>query len=293
MFRNALICTDFSDGLYRLVKFVPSLAAGGIQQITFFHNVPIQQEREIPRIDQEDIELSRDRLSAALNNPPPGVKVTVEAESGLPIDNILKLAQTEQTDVIFLGMPTRTLLTEKLFGSTTMELTQRTSIPLLILRPQLISAFTTEELDLRCRHIFRYLLIPYDGSKSADYLVEQVKQRIQTQSNCTLEKCLLCWVIAEGTRKELQPVDPLGAAQEKLEAAKANLSELNLDVQTEIKRGVPIEALLEAAEVHDITAIAVSSGSTSGLIKWSIPSMTSNILRRSWHPVMYFPSAQS
>lgn len=293
MFQNALICTDFSDGLYRLVEFVPSLAAGGIKQITFFHNVPIQKEREIPRIDQDNIELSRDRLSAALKNPPSGVKVNVEADCGLPIDNILKLAQTYKVEIIFLGMPTRTLLTEKLFGSTTMELTQRTPIPLLILRPQLISAYTTEELDLRCRHIFRYLLIPYDGSKSADYLVEQIKQRVQTQSDCTLEKCLLCWIIDEGIRKELQPVDPLGEAQAKLDAAKAVLSELNLEVKTEIKQGAPIEALLEAAEIHDISAISVSSGSTSGLIKWSIPSLTSNILRRSWHPVMYFPPKQS
>ena len=289
MFRNALICTDFSDSLYRLVEFVPSLAAGGIKQITFFNNVPIQTEREIPRIDEADIELARDRLSAALDDLPAGVKVNVEAQCGLPIDNILKLAQTYQAEVIFLGMPTRTLLTEKLFGSTTMELTQRTSIPLLILRPQLISAYTREELDLRCRHIFRYLLIPYDGSNSADYLVDQIKQRVQTQPNSTLEKCLLCWIIDEGIRKELQPVDPIGEAQEKLEAAKAKLTGLNLEVKTEIKQGVPIEGLLEAAEIHDITAISVSSGSASGFMKWSTPSMTSNILRRSWHPVMYFP----
>ncbi|MDJ0701777.1 MAG: universal stress protein [Leptolyngbyaceae cyanobacterium MO_188.B28] len=289
MFQNALICTDFSDGLYRLVEFVPSLAAGGIKQITFFNNVPLEKEREIPRVDQDNIERSRDRLSAALNNPPPGVKVQVEVECGLPIDNILKLAQNSEADIIFLGMPTRTLLTEKLFGSTTMELTQQTPIPLLILRPQLISAYTTEELDLRCRHIFRYLLIPYDGSKSADYLVEQVKKRVQSQPDCALEKCLLCWILDEGVRKELQPADPLGEAQTKLEAAKAVLSNLDLEVNTEIRQGVPIEALLEAAEIHDITAIAVSSGSTSGFMKWSIPSFTSNILRRSWHPVMYFP----
>ena len=237
MFRNALICTDFSDGLYRLVEFVPSLAAGGIQQITFFHNVPIQPEREIPRIDQDNIELSRDRLSAALANPPAGIKVNVEADCGLPIDNILKLTQKSQAEIIFLGMPTRTLLTEKLFGSTTMELTQRTSIPLLIVRPQLISAYTTEELDLRCRHIFRYLLIPYDGSKSADYLVDQIKQRVQAQPDCALEKCLLCWIIDEGIRKELQPADPVGAAEEKLEAAKDRLSGLNLEVRTEVKQG--------------------------------------------------------
>ena len=289
MFQNALICTDFSDGLYRLVEFVPSLAAGGIKQITFFNNVPIEKEREIPRVDQDNIERSRNRLSTALNNPSTGVKVQVQVDCGLPIDNILKLAQTSQAEIIFLGMPTRTLLTEKLFGSTTMELTQQTPIPLLILRPQLISAYTTEELDLRCRHIFRYLLLPYDGSKSADYLVEQIKQRVQAQPDCTLEKCLLCWIIDEGVRKELQPADPLGEAQAKLDAAKEALSDLNLEVKTEIRQGVPIEALLEAAEIHDITAIAVSSGSTSSFMKWSIPSFTSDILRRSWHPVMYFP----
>ncbi|NEO51139.1 MAG: universal stress protein, partial [Moorea sp. SIO4A3] len=35
MFQHCLICTDFSDGLYRLVEFVPSLAAGGLKKIIF------------------------------------------------------------------------------------------------------------------------------------------------------------------------------------------------------------------------------------------------------------------
>ncbi|NEQ34594.1 MAG: universal stress protein [Leptolyngbya sp. SIO4C5] len=292
MYQRILICTDFSDGLYRLVDFVPNLVAGGANYIVFFNNVSLEADREIPRVDTDKVEAAKQQLAAALTNVPEGVTVKVEVQSGRVIDNILKQTEVHQADVILLGMPTRSLLRETIFGSTTIELSEKTSVPLLILRPQLISAYTTEELGLRCQHLFRYFLIPYDGSEGADYLVSQVKQQAQARANRALETCRLCWVIDDSARREIQASDPIGAAQEKLEAVKAELDLPDLEVKTEVRQGSPIEEILMAAEVHDISAIAVCPGSRGRFLRWSVPSMTQDILRRSWHPVIYFPPQQ-
>ncbi|NEQ67016.1 MAG: universal stress protein, partial [Symploca sp. SIO2D2] len=174
MFQRCLICTDFSDGLYRLVEYVPSLAASGIKQIIFLYCVPLWEEGEIPRIDEEATAAARDRLKVATENIPEGVEVFIETPSGRPIDQIPKAAKHYQADVILTGMPIRSLLQEKLFGSTTAALAREAKTPLLILRPQLLSTYTCEELDLRCRHLFQYLLIPYNGSHASQYLVEQI-----------------------------------------------------------------------------------------------------------------------
>ena len=53
MFESCLICTDFNDGLHRLMDFIPNLAAGGLKQIIFCHSVPLWEEGEVPRIDRE------------------------------------------------------------------------------------------------------------------------------------------------------------------------------------------------------------------------------------------------
>jgi nucleotide-binding universal stress UspA family protein len=289
MFQRIIICTDFSDGVYRLASCVPSLAAGGAKQIIFLHVVPLSEEREIPRPDEEKMQAARDRLSGALENVPDGVDVKVVVESGKPSDHILSNAKTHNADLIILGMPSRNLLAEKLFGSTTMNLCQRMAIPVMTLRPQLISTYTVEELDLRCRHLFRYLLLPYDGSTPSQHLVQQIKHHAQ-QPNRSLECCMLFWVVdPSGRSGSVLKESRVKEAEAKLAEVKADLERLGLQVETEVRLGDPIPEVLKAAEVHDISAIAASSGSLGKLIEWSVPSFTGEILRRSWHPVLYFP----
>lgn len=290
MFRRALLCTDFTDGIYRLAKFVPSLAAGGFQQLVFFHNVSVESDREIPRIEPETLEAPRLRLANLLRDVPSDVEVLVDVQVGRPSDNILRLAQHHQSDVIILGTPTRTLLEEKLFGSTTIRLTERTKVPLAILRPQLLSTYTTSELELRCEHLFRYLLIPYDGSQGADHLLAQVKGAVQSNPDSVLERCRLLWVIDDSVRRELQGDDPLKTAQIRLESVQSELAQLGLVVNTSVVEGDPLTEIMLAVETHDIGAIATCSRGIGGFMKWSVPSLTREILRGSWHPVLFFPS---
>lgn len=289
MFQRLLICTDLSDGLQRLTQFVPSLAAGGVRHITFLHIIPISGEREIPRIDEQEVAAARDRLTTPAYE---GIEVQVKVEWGKPVEQILNAAKAYQPDLIMVGTPTRSLLTEKLMGSTMMALCQRITVPLMILRPQLLSAYTLEELDLRCRHLFRYFLIPYDGTKTADYLLDQIKQKAQNRPENSLAECRLCWVYQSLGRRNLPKVEFSEASQAKLAEAKAQLSALGLQVSTEVLEGTAIQEVLMSAQEQDISAIAISSGSLGKLIEISSPSFAGEILRRSWHPVIYFPPAK-
>jgi nucleotide-binding universal stress UspA family protein len=290
MFQRALICTDFTDGMYRLAQFVPALAAGGLKSLMFFHNVPVETEREIPRIDPSQLDIPRQKLTNLLREVPDGVDVSVEVQMGRASDNILRLAKQFQADIIFLGTPTRTLLEEKLFGSTTVRITEKTDIPVLILRPQLISTYTTAELELRCNALFRYLLVPYDGSKGGQRLVEQLQQRVTNNPDSVLERVRLAWVIDDGLRQELIGEEAsIQQAEEQLDVIQSQLAGLNLVVSTGVAEGDPLEEILKMAEIHDISAIATCS-SGNGFLKWSTSSLTQEILRRSWHPVLFFPS---
>lgn len=289
MFKRLLVSTDFADGLYRLVRYVPDLAVNGIEQIVFLHSVPIWNEGEIPRINHEKVEQAQQRLAVALENVPPGVEVKVEVPSGRPVDAILEMLKKHSSDLLLLGMPSRSLLNEKLFGSTTVGLCQKVPVPLMILRPQLISTLTEEELALRCQHLFRYLLIPYDGSESSKYLVQTIQQKAKNRPPDSLESCMLCWIVDQGGRRLLQGKDQLQQAEKALQAIQAELEALDLQVNSQVRTGNPVVEIQSIAETFDISAIAVSSKNFGNLRELSVPSFAGEILRRSWHPVLFIP----
>lgn len=288
MFHRLLICTDLSDGLQRFVHFVPSLAAGGVRQIVFLHTLAISSDWGVPQVDETRTQQIRDRLAVAQQQAPDGVEVSIEVQWGKPVEHILSAVQSYRPDLILLSANSRSLLTEKLFGSTTMQLCQRVQqVPLLIFRPQLISTYTREELDLRCRHLFRSWLVPYDGSEIAQGLVQQIQKQAQHRTPEFLEQCLLCWVVDEGGRipkaARLQDADArIAAAQVELEAAQ-------LQVNTVVLQGEPVVELLAVAQEQDVSVIALASDSLGKLLELSVPSVAGEILRRSWHPVIYFP----
>ena len=289
MFKRVLICTDFTDSLQRLANFVPDLAKGGMEHIVFFHNVPLMTSREIPCVDEEKASAARDILAVAESNVPAGTTVEVEIASGRASDNIVRAVKKHNPDIMFSGMPTRSALNEKLFGSTTLDIADKVDVPILIMRPQLVSTYREAELSQRCQHLFEYLLLPYDDSDSSKKLISNIKEKMQADPDGAMETCLLCWVVDDGGR--LSNTDPAKAAQARLDEVKASLEGMGTEVQTEVRTGPPLEELLKAGEVHDISAIAVCSGKSSGLLKLTVPSFTTAVLRASWHPIIHFPRA--
>ncbi len=290
MFERVLICTDFSDGLHRLGHFIPSLALAGMKQIVFLHTVALWEKGIIPRVDSEKIEQAQARLASSVGESSTDVEVKIEVQSGKPVETILKVAQTYQSQLIILGSQSRDLLTEKLVGSTMADLSRKTTIPLLVLRPQLIFAFTNEELTLRCQHLGRSLLLPYNGSKVANYLVQQVKQSAQQQSGRFLEQCTLCWVLEDSSSREIPRKIQPQQASDTLSQIKADLESVNLQVETQVLEGHSMTKILEAAATADISAIAVSSGTIGKLQEWLVSSFAAELLRNSWYPVLFFPA---
>jgi nucleotide-binding universal stress UspA family protein len=286
MFHRILICTDFTDGLQRLVRFVPQLASSGMKQIVFLHVVPLGEAKGVPKPDAEKVDRARSQLAPAQENIPNGVEVQIEVQSGKPVDVILRTAKTYQSEVILIGTQSRNLFTEKLFGSTTTGLAQRSTIPLMAVRPQLISAMTSEELSLRCQHLFRELLIPYDGGNSAKYAIAQIAKLANSSQTCNL-----CRVVESG-RFELSPEEEQRIISETLKPAQAELQAAGLNAEIEVRKGNAIVQILEAAQNNDTSAIALSSTLENHGFG-SVPSFAAELLRRSIYPILLFPGRRN
>lgn len=288
MFQRILICTSLTDGLQRFACFVRSLAASGVEQVTFLHVVPLEG-RGVPRANEDKVRQAREQLAVAKADLPASIQVKVEVQAGSAPERILAVAQAEQSDLVILGTESRSLLTERLFGSTAVSLCQSGKLPVLILRPQMISTYTVEELDLRCRHLFRSLLIPYDGSKTADYLISQIQQRV-AQPIQALQDCLLLCVVEGSGMDKIMHDSRIQAAQASLAQAQANLEQPNLKVTSRVETGDRMTVTLRMAMDHDISAIAIATATLGKLAELSSPSFTGELLRRSWHPVLFFPA---
>lgn len=288
MFQSCLICTDFTDGLYRFIDCVPSLSQCGLNKIVFFHSVALWEDGEVPRIDEEQIEQAKQRLAKALDAATPEIEVQVEVLSGKPLDTIPRVLKKHDIDVIITGSPIKSLLQEKFFGSTSAGLAKIISQPLNIIRPELITTYTREELALRSQHLWRYLLIPYNSSETARYLIEEIKKYAQDRPKNSLKQCMLISIIDDSGRKSVLVEQRVAEAESSLQEVKAELEALDLEVNTLVKVGNPLQEITTVALDYDISAIAIGTDYRNSLLQWTVRSFANDVMRSSWFPVLLF-----
>lgn len=289
MFQSCLICTDFTDGLYRFIDCIPSLAQCGLKKIVFFHSAPLWEEGDITRIDEEEVEQAHKRLQKALDNSTDSIDVQVEVISGKPLDTIPRALNKHQIEVIMMGSPIKTLAKEKVFGSTSAGLAKITSQPLNVIRPELITTYTREELALRCQHLWRYLLIPYNDSETANYLIAEVKKYAQNRPANSLQKCMLMSVIDDSSRRaSMMAEERMKHAEKSIEQVKAELEALDIEVNTLVTKGNPLKEITAAALDFDISAIAIATDYRTNILQWTVRSFANDVMRSSWFPVLLF-----
>jgi len=290
MLQHCLICTDLKDGLQRLTKFVDSLEHSGLTEITFLHSVPLWTQGEIPRVDNDKIKEVKTYFDSQLSYTSQTIKVNVEVVSGEAVNNIIDLVNKQNIDFVILGTSIRSAIQESLFGSTATNLTKKLQIPVMILRPQLISIFRIEELALRCEHLNRFWLLPYKGGKSSRYLIDQVKKSCEKQCLNTHRQILLLTVVEDISRSQLLVENNIVEAKKELITIKKELESVGLDVvDCLVKKGDPISETLNVALEYDISTIAIADDRDNILLDWTIRSFGQEILHRSWFPLLYFP----
>lgn len=293
MFKHCLICTDFTDGLQRIVHFVSALKQDGFEKVTFLHSVPIWEEGEIPRVDKEKIEEAKIKLSPALENIPEGMSVNVEVLSGNADENILQVVNKYDIDFIITGTPLSSSWQNLLFGSTTAKLTKKLDVPMMVLRPQLVTVYREEELVSRLAHLNSYWLISYQHHSHDDDLIQKIKDYAADKTHKFIPKCLVMSVVEDVSRSELLIESHLQEAKVKLNQIKQELESVGVQVETMVKKGNLTEEIFETAFTYDISAIVVANDRDDKVIdrilNFTLGSDSQHLLNCSWFPLIYFP----
>ena len=94
-------------------------------------------------------------------------------------------------------------------------------------------------------------------------------------------------------RRDVPTDHQLASARKELEtiAAELRMGDMMID-PIEVREGDPLTEVLAAAQEADVSAIVTSSSVPNKLLSWSAPQFTDELLRRSWHPIIYFPPSR-
>ena len=292
MFKHCLFCTDFSDGFQRFASHIKDLYQSGLRKFVFLHTVSVWEDEHLAGVDQQKIQEAKDYLAAQLQDVPADVEVKIEVSLLRYLDKIHQLIEQEAIDLIIVGMTVKNNLEVTLFGSHTLALVRSTAVPVMILRPQVISTFTTEEIALRSQHLWQHLLVPFDDSPAGQYLIENLTNKLAAgNDNNYVSSCRLLWVVEENPRNPTLVENRVAMATEKLGGLAEILKAYVPQVYTEVRMGNPLTEILDAAFVYDTSAIAVGSYRKT-ILDWTVPSVADDIVRQSWFPILFLSPAR-
>jgi len=288
VFKRLVIATDLRDGLHRFSRFLPSLEAGGVEAVTFVHGVPYRDMGVWVREDTEALAAAEEKLTLPTNTG--GVQVQRVIRSGKPAEVVVQAAQEVGGDLIIVGTQQRNVLAEKLVGSDALSIMRKCEIPVMVIRPQFVQVLTAEEMDLRCRHLFYHLMLPYRGRPESQHLLECVLAQVQNTPVPRVECCHLVWVVTDPIRRDFDP-DPqeIQRAHQELQTVAAKLSPYIPQVYTHVRTGQPVEACMTLAQTLDISAITLTEEHMTRLWDLSL-SLGGELLRRIPYPLILFSS---
>jgi nucleotide-binding universal stress UspA family protein len=112
--------------------------------------------------------------------------------------------------------------------------------------------------------------------------------RIGQVGQAAIERCQLGWVV-ETTRRGISVPEKLAEAEAKIATTGQRFAAFDLTVTTEVRTGDPIAEMIKMASEGGVSAIAVTAHSLPKFLEWSRPSFPNQLLRSSFHPVLFFP----
>ncbi len=204
-----------------------------------------------------------------------------EIRDGVPHREILGYVDEMDVDIIVMGTHGRTGADRVRLGSTTERVITQSDVPVLSVR---LGDAGTETVPAEG---YDRVVIPTDGSDAAERAAETVLD-IVAPYGATVHAVY----VVDTTTYDLEdaPRSIVGLLKEGGEMATAAVAELardrDLDVRTDIRRGVPADELLTYASDVDASLVAMGTRGRSVGSGRLLGSTTARVVRRSTVPIL-------
>ena len=227
-----------------------------------------------------------------LNNQPArtDVKITTIVEAGEPTENICKLVETNNIDLIMMtAVSTSGLKIGKMLGSVTDHVCQTVPIPVMLIRPQnLIPAD-------RKFHLISHILIPLDGSDlsklalpAGEELAAKLKIAVTLFQMATTVR-LYSDVSGSSTYIDYTKVndDEKKHAIAEMSSLEKELKEKGLNATNVVISGSDAATeIIELCKRTGIDLVVMSTHGRSGLGRWVFGNVAEKVLRHGETPLL-------
>lgn len=290
MFARVLFPTDFSAYANAVFACLPEIKAAGMREVVLLHVIR-QSDAPLPdTLNRESVDYMRWSAQEQLNIARMaleghGLRVSVRVEYGSPPAQIARVAEEERVDLIVIGAQGATVAQELLIGSVSYEVARRATVPVLLLKFQVVRELGHVRCNRVCEQMFARVLHPTDFSECANAAFQVVK-RLRAAG---AQEVVVLHVQDERAMKhrsaqQLAEFDREDA--ERLQRMCRALLLYGLQARPLLRRGVPFRETISVADEIDASLIVLGSRGRTMLQDLIAGSTFENVMRLSRQPVL-------
>jgi len=280
MFKKVLVALDFSGPSMELFSSLDDLKKLGLEELLLVHTVRVElrvqdgisplQLKFLEKIKEKKEELEKK-----------GFRVEIEVPVGAPAEEIKRLAEQREMDLILIGSVGESSRVRELFlGSTVADLIRIATVPVLVEkyisvgdRAHRIPIFTDK---------LATVLLPTDFSPSAEHVYTKILSIADK-----LQKVILLHVIDRGdTEEKIKKIE--NEAMARLKKWEEKFLEKGVQVKCQVEKGPASQQIIATAEIEGATLIAMSRRGRGHLAGLLIGSTADQVVRRGSRPVLLF-----
>jgi len=284
MFDTILFPTDGSDGAEAAFGHVLDLAEAHGATVyvlnvadTARDSVTQIQGQVIDTLEREGARIVRETATRASDR---GVATVTEVLQGEPYNTIVDYAAANDVDVVVMPTHGRQGLERFLLGSTTERVIRRADVPVLTLRP---------DDDVRVRHPYRNVLVPTDGSATADAALDLAVD-LAAAEDAGLHLLSVVDVTSLGidVRTDIAVESLEESAADVLESASATASEAGVTpAAAAVELGTSVARVVRSyVDDHEVDLVVVGTHGRTGFDRYVLGSVTEKLVRTSPVPVL-------
>lgn len=173
MFARVLFPTDFSIYANSVFACIPDLKSAGVGEVVLLKvireiDVPLGTTYNIDSLNfvrycnAELLNIAKMALEGK------GFRVIVRIEYGSTVNQLLRVADEERVDLIFMESQGRSTAEEMMYGSLTQNILRNATIPVLVQKFRTIRDAGHEYCQELCRQMFSRVLYPTDFGVSSE-----------------------------------------------------------------------------------------------------------------------------
>lgn len=281
MLEKALFPVDFSRPAGATLEFLKGLKPSGLKLVVLIHVIDARGvEYPVTESYREKLMEKLDEWAGSLREE--GLTAKTVVHSGVPFEEILKVAEAEQVSWIVTGSHGKSPLEELLFGSVSERVGRVSRIPVLFIRYGYLEGRSAGAIRNLAEETFRKILFPTDFSACATRALEHIKLLKERIGEVLVTHVIESKAGLEDRALENQRL----SASQQLEKISDDLQRSGLKVKMHLAAGTPVAEVLRLAGEEEVSLIIMGSRGKGLIRETFVGSVSLDTIRLANKPVM-------